>query len=49
MPLGVIDDFQTAIEALGKSMQLRSGGDANDRLFLAMSEWRLDNKQKARE
>jgi uncharacterized protein HemY len=40
--------FQEAIAALQKSMDLRSGGDPNDWLFLAMAHWRLGNKEQAR-
>lgn len=41
-------EWQAAIEALEKSMKLRSGGDASDWFFLAMSHWQLDNKDEAR-
>ena len=37
-----------AIDALTKAMDLRSGGDANDWLFLAMAHWQLDQKDEAR-
>jgi tetratricopeptide (TPR) repeat protein len=41
-------DFPGAIEALEKSMELRSGGDASDWFFLAMAEWQLGHKDQAR-
>ena len=41
-------DWQGAIEALEKSMQLRSGGDAFDWFFLAMAQWQLGHKDEAR-
>jgi tetratricopeptide (TPR) repeat protein len=42
-------DFRGAIEALWKSMALRSGGDGYDWFFLAMAHWQLGDKKQARE
>ncbi len=39
---------RAAIEALQKSIDLRKGGDAFDYWFLAMSHWRLGNKDEGR-
>lgn len=41
-------DWQTALEAFGKSMELRNGGDARDWLFLAMAHWQLGDRAEAR-
>ena len=41
-------DFQAAVEALNKSIELRKGGDSFDWFFLAMAHWRLDKKEEAR-
>jgi tetratricopeptide (TPR) repeat protein len=41
-------EWQAAIDALGKSMELRGGGDAWDWFFLAMAHWQLGNKDEAR-
>jgi tetratricopeptide (TPR) repeat protein len=41
-------DWRAAIKALGKSMEVRKGGDSNDWFFLAMAKWRLDEKDEAR-
>src|SRR5207247_1141032 len=41
-------DWQAAIAALDKSMELRQGGDSFDWFFLAMAHWRLGGKEKAR-
>jgi tetratricopeptide (TPR) repeat protein len=41
-------DWKAAIKALGKSMELRKGGDSNDWFFLTMAKWRLDEKEEAR-
>ena len=41
-------DWENAIEALTKSMEFRSGGDAFDWLFLAMAHWQSGDKEKAR-
>ena len=40
--------WQKAIEAIEKAIDLRSGGDANDWFFLAMSHWQSGNKAEAR-
>ena len=40
--------WQPAVEAIGKSMDLRNGGDAFNWFFLAMAYWQLDNKDEAR-
>jgi tetratricopeptide (TPR) repeat protein len=42
-------DWQKAVTALGKSMELRKGGDSIDWFFLAMAHWRLGEKDKARQ
>jgi hypothetical protein len=41
-------DSKAAVAALGKSRELRQGGDAVDYLFLAMAYRRLDNRTEAR-
>ncbi len=41
-------DWQPALEALGKSMELRKGGDAHDWFFLAMTHWQLGDSAEAR-
>jgi eukaryotic-like serine/threonine-protein kinase len=41
-------DWQAAVEALTKSMELRSGGDAEDWYFLAMAHRRLGHVDDAR-
>jgi eukaryotic-like serine/threonine-protein kinase len=41
-------DWQAAIESLTKSMELRSGGDAEDWYFLAMAHCRLGHVDDAR-
>ncbi len=41
-------DYQAAIDALNKSMELGSGGSGVDWFFLAMAQWRLGNKEEAR-
>src|SRR5262249_17801277 len=41
-------DWMAATAALERSMQLRDGGDAFDRFFLAMARWRLGKKEEAR-
>jgi len=50
--LGVVyyrtGDWKAAIGALEKSMQLRSGGDGFDWMFLAMAQWQLGAKAEAR-
>ncbi len=40
--------FKEAVTTLTKSMEFRSGGDANDWFFLAMAHWQLKNKEEAR-
>ena len=40
-------DWNAAITALDKSMQLRAGGDASDRFFLAIAHWRKGDKEQA--
>jgi tetratricopeptide (TPR) repeat protein len=41
-------DWKAANEALMKSTQLRNGGDSCDFFFLAMAQWQLKEKDKAR-
>ena len=41
-------DRKAAITSLGKSMELRNGGDSFDWFFLAMAHWQLDEKEQAR-
>jgi tetratricopeptide (TPR) repeat protein/serine/threonine protein kinase len=41
-------DWKAAIAALGKSVELRQGGDAVDRFFLAMAHQKLGNPDEAR-
>jgi hypothetical protein len=41
-------NWKSAIEALMKSAQLRNGGDSFDFFFLAMAQWQLKEKDKAR-
>lgn len=41
-------DWQPALEALGKSMELRKGGGAHDWFFLAMAHWQLGDRAEAR-
>src|SRR5262249_6240980 len=41
--------WKQAVTALQKSVDLRKGGDGADCLFLAMTHWRLEDKQAARE
>jgi tetratricopeptide (TPR) repeat protein len=40
-------DWKAAREALHKSIELRKGGDAFDWFFLAMANWKLDQKDEA--
>jgi tetratricopeptide (TPR) repeat protein len=42
-------DWPGAIEALNQSMELRDGGDAYDRLFLAMAHWQSGDAEEARD
>jgi len=41
-------EWNAAIEALEKSMELSSGGDGFEWFFLAMAHWQLDHKEEAR-
>jgi tetratricopeptide (TPR) repeat protein len=41
-------EWESAIEALEKSMDLRNGSDASEWLFLAMAHWQLDQHELAR-
>jgi len=41
-------NWQSAVDALNKSMELRKGGDAFGWLYLAMAHWQLGEKDKAR-
>ena len=41
-------NWQDAIAALNKSVELDNGGTSSDWLFLSMSYWQLDNKDAAR-
>ena len=41
-------EWQPAVEALAKSMDLRKGGDSSDWFFLAMVHWQLGDKDEAR-
>jgi serine/threonine protein kinase/tetratricopeptide (TPR) repeat protein len=41
-------DWQTAVDALTKSTQVRQGGDSRDFFFLAMAHWHQNEKEKAR-
>jgi hypothetical protein len=41
-------DWKVAIAALMKSMDLRKAGDSFDWFFLAMGDWKLDQKEEAR-
>ena len=41
-------EFQSALIALSRSMELRSGGDAADHFFLAMAYERLGDRKQAR-
>ena len=41
-------DYEAAIKALGKSMELGSGGVACDWFFLAMAHWQLKHTEEAR-
>ena len=42
-------NWEGGLKALGKSVDLRSGGDGYDFFFLAMSHWQLGSKGEARE
>ncbi len=41
-------EWKAAIAALEKSMELRKGGDSTEWFFLAMTHWRMGNKEEAR-
>jgi tetratricopeptide (TPR) repeat protein len=41
-------EWKAAVAALDKSQQLSKGGDAADRLLLAMAHWKLGNQDEAR-
>jgi serine/threonine protein kinase/tetratricopeptide (TPR) repeat protein len=41
--------WQPAVTALEKGMQLRNGGDSSDWFVLAMAQWQLGEKDKARQ
>ncbi len=41
-------EYKAAVEALGRSMKLKDGGDGADWFFLAMAHWQLDEKEDAR-
>jgi eukaryotic-like serine/threonine-protein kinase len=41
-------EFQSALIALSRSMELRSGGDAADHFFVAMAYERLGDRKQAR-
>src|SRR5262249_48614701 len=42
-------DWKVSVAALGKSMEVRKGGDSFDWFFLAMAHWQLGENDKARE
>lgn len=42
-------NFQEALDALQKSMDLTKGGSVWDWFFLAMAHWRLGHKEEARQ
>ncbi len=42
-------DWNPALTALDRGMKLRSGGDAADYFYLALTHWRLQDKEQARE
>jgi tetratricopeptide (TPR) repeat protein len=42
-------DYQAAIAALEKALDLRKGGDSNDWFFLAMAHWKMERQQDARQ
>ncbi|MCZ6796297.1 MAG: tetratricopeptide repeat protein, partial [Planctomycetota bacterium] len=43
-----VEDWEPAVTALEKSMELRGGGDSVDWFFLAMAKWNLGEKEEAR-
>ncbi|HMC65906.1 MAG TPA: tetratricopeptide repeat protein [Gemmataceae bacterium] len=40
-------DWKAAVAALTKSMELSKGGDSSDWFFLAMTQWKLGDKEQA--
>jgi tetratricopeptide (TPR) repeat protein len=42
-------DWKAAVTTLEKAVQLRSGGTGSDWFFLAMSHWKLNSKDRARQ
>jgi tetratricopeptide (TPR) repeat protein len=42
-------NWQDAIDAIQKSLDLRKGGDSYDFFFLTMAHWQLGDKDQARE
>jgi len=40
-------NYRAAIDALGTSCRLHAGGDAFDRLFLAMAHWQMGHRKRA--
>jgi hypothetical protein len=42
-------EWKASRAALQRSIDLRKGGDSNDRFFLAMAHWQLGEKEKARQ
>jgi tetratricopeptide (TPR) repeat protein len=42
------EDWNEAVAALEKSMELRQGGDGSDWFFLAMAHWQLGDREPAR-
>jgi tetratricopeptide (TPR) repeat protein len=42
-------ELREAITALEKAMELKDGGDSLDWFSLAMAQWRLGNRDQARE
>jgi Flp pilus assembly protein TadD len=43
-----VDEWQSSIEALERSIKRRNGGDAFDWFFLAMAHWQLGDTAEAR-
>jgi serine/threonine protein kinase/tetratricopeptide (TPR) repeat protein len=41
-------EWESAVEALTKSVQLSNGGDSRDFFLLAMAQWQLGKKERAR-
>jgi len=44
-----VGSWDEAIEALGKSVELREGGDSSDFFFLAIAHWRRGDQDEARQ